>query len=435
MIRNHLTFSTLLKTKIDKKFGKSIKTHKDIELLQVFILQDTGVHLGFNTLRRFLGKLKGTKPNAKTLNAISQYLGYENHIALDKYRLKDEDWKAWRDVNKMQSLPRIDQRNINRLMDLKLNNKDYYLFLSTVMKSAIHQRNVEKMNDVLSADKLFDLEYQLILRVSILVSFQFRVLCEEEYLQWSSLARHQSFRSHFAYQFVDYSHLNGYYGFLLEKCEYYETQPDEILFLKLMNSYRRFLLGGKLEVVIQEKISMDIHPTLLGRYYGHRLLTCSDYELDEIFNMTLSSAKNSTSIMSFFLEIFPQLFLLKRLDYVSKIIRYFYERLFDASEWHHSTEEGIYLLGKSLVDISESNFKAAKASLSLFNISKTSESHQDYYNLFFLLAQYHFEKLNPQPDTVRMIEIEIEYDEIVTRTGLVSFGGSFMKDYFIDVVR
>jgi hypothetical protein len=431
MAKDLLSDYSSLQNKLEKKFGKPIQTHKDVELLRVYIQHDTGVYLGFNTLRRFFGLLKVTNPNGKTLDVIAQYLGHNNHAAFEKSRSNDEDWKAWRDVIKMETLTRIDSSDILRLLELKENHDDYYLFISAVLKSAIHQRNYLKLDDLLNVDALFDLEYQLILRISVSVSYQFRVLSEKEYMQLGFIARNKMFRWHFVYLFVDYSYLDGYYGFLLEECEKYETKTDDKLFIKLMSNYRKYLLGYEYEEVIADTLSRYMHPTLLGRYQGFLLLTSSEAGIDEVFKRTIRAAKRSTSSMNFFLEIIPKLILIKRLDYIQKIINDFYEKIFDATEWQHSTEETLYLLGKSLVDISESRYKDAQASLSLVVLGRVTESHQDFYNLLFLLSQYHFEKLTHRPDDLRLKDIKEEYDEIVSRTGLVPFGGRFLQDYFL----
>jgi hypothetical protein len=405
-----------------------------VELLRLYIGQDTGIYLGFNTLRRFFGFLKGTKPNSNTLDVISKYLGHENHISFERSRSNNEEWKAWRDVIKIESLTRLDDNDFSQLIELKKKHDDYYLFLSSVLKSAIHQRNFKKLDSLFRIDKLFDLEYQLVLRVSVSVSFQFRMLSEVEYNQLGELACNKSFRIHFAYLFVDYSYLDGYYGFLLDKCVEFEKQSEDRLFLILMINFRKFLLGHELKEVISDKLPMDMHPTLLGRYYGHRLLASNKDGIDEVFKLTLRAAKRSISIMSFFLEVFPQLILIKRLDFIRIVINDFYENIFDASEWQHGTEETMYLIGKSLVDISEHRQKDAQTSMSLVVLDRVTESHQDYYNLFFLIAQYHFENLKSEPNKSRMFEIESEYNEIVTRTGLVVFGGDFLKNYFIEGV-
>ena len=60
-----------LKNNVSQKCGFKIKNRGDCVRLSNMILIDSGIDLSYNTLRRFYGVVKGTKPNSRTLNTLS----------------------------------------------------------------------------------------------------------------------------------------------------------------------------------------------------------------------------------------------------------------------------------------------------------------------------------------------------------------------------
>jgi hypothetical protein len=69
-----------LKTKVEQFYGMPIKYGNQCKQLSIFILEQTGEYLSFQTLRRFFGFIdKNKKPTLHTLNILSKLCGY-NHF-------------------------------------------------------------------------------------------------------------------------------------------------------------------------------------------------------------------------------------------------------------------------------------------------------------------------------------------------------------------
>ena len=59
-----------LKKEIERKIDREIKNRGDCEFLSLMILEVLDETISYNTLKRFFGLTKFTKPNIKTLNIL-----------------------------------------------------------------------------------------------------------------------------------------------------------------------------------------------------------------------------------------------------------------------------------------------------------------------------------------------------------------------------
>ena len=91
-----------LRIDIQKQIGFRIENSTELKMVHEAIEWKTKKKIGYNTLRRFFGFLKGTTPNLNTLNTLSQYIGYENFSAYQKKYLKDNDWFVWTQTIKIE---------------------------------------------------------------------------------------------------------------------------------------------------------------------------------------------------------------------------------------------------------------------------------------------------------------------------------------------
>ena len=71
--------SPVIKDQIEKKLGKSIRYHSDLEYLCIEIEKETKQKISLNTLKRLFGFIEGvTEPRLFTLDTLALYLGYSN---------------------------------------------------------------------------------------------------------------------------------------------------------------------------------------------------------------------------------------------------------------------------------------------------------------------------------------------------------------------
>ena len=68
-----------LRKAIEVKFGKPITQQRDINELKEEVFIETSNEIGFNTLRRGFGFLPSVKCSRKTLNILSNYIGFRSY--------------------------------------------------------------------------------------------------------------------------------------------------------------------------------------------------------------------------------------------------------------------------------------------------------------------------------------------------------------------
>lgn len=83
-----------LKSRIEMRFGKSIRYSKDCEALAASISKHCGEKISATTLMRIFGLMKSsTKPRLYTLDLIAQYSGFENwDAAINDNQLSDNSY-------------------------------------------------------------------------------------------------------------------------------------------------------------------------------------------------------------------------------------------------------------------------------------------------------------------------------------------------------
>jgi len=69
----------LLLNRIEKKYGRDLRTPSDFESLSAVMEYSTGDHISASTLKRLWGYIHiATSPRVATLNILAKYAGYQN---------------------------------------------------------------------------------------------------------------------------------------------------------------------------------------------------------------------------------------------------------------------------------------------------------------------------------------------------------------------
>jgi hypothetical protein len=104
--------SSVIKDKIEVRFGQSVRYSKDCEALAVDISENTKHTVSGSTIKRLMGFVKGVQePRMYTMDAIAEYLGHPSFEDL----IKEFDTSSYSEFNKIENLT-IDDININQLI-------------------------------------------------------------------------------------------------------------------------------------------------------------------------------------------------------------------------------------------------------------------------------------------------------------------------------
>jgi hypothetical protein len=420
----------ILKIKIAKKFGSPIIKQKDLKLLRENINEVLNENIGFNTLRRFYGRLPTTNPNIKTLNILSKYVGYTSFVALNKSNHNDDLFVHWHKVNSIEIAGEITENEIQWLLS-NTSLDHYFILLSSIIKEFIITRNSLALYKIYSNEALFKIPRYKLTKIANIAGSWFREYKTEEVALLIPLLSLINFRTNFLYLHVDYQKLNGYYGCLLNRSMPELIYDDEKLFTKLILNLNLFLTNKSgLANLYNEPLPQNCHPILYGRYWGYQLLYFKEEECNSVLSEFLKAVSKQNTKIEFFHEVFPILIIIKRIDIIEQIITLYYEDLFDKIHWSHTNNINGHLVGQAFMHLKLKEYELANNCLSFINFYNFDVgSNEEYLKLFYNIAKYHYLKFRDESlEEIKLVKDD--YISIVESTQFHFFTVSFMEDYF-----
>ena len=418
-----------LKRSVEKAFGKPVQKQEEVAQLKEDIFSTTNKTIGFNTLRRFFDFLPKTAPSIKTLNTLSNYAGYTNYTTFSKKTHINDAWFQWLHLHEIETKDTLNEEDIRFLLHLKTHNKEYDLYLISLLKSYVMRRNFTALYDLFSINELFTLPINKLLKIANITGLLLRNIPLEDLPAAIKLAETKLFRETVIYFMIDYSNLYGHYGAFLQAAIQHEVKEEHQLFLKLITSYALFLKGKKIKSILYNAIPTTFFPALQGRYFAHQILTSSTSKQEEIIKFCLSTGIHKNDIVMFFLEIIPALIIKKRIDLIALILETNYEDLFNLYDWNLKNCENIYLISETLVAIEEGNYLKAKNHLAFVDEEKSIYDYKEYFHVFYLIANYHIVK-NTSKTTTETQSIALEFTALIKKLGFHYFNVAFLKTYF-----
>ena len=187
-----------LKHEIYQKLGFEIQRQADVRYFHQSILSEEKLNIGFNTLRRFFGFLPEKTPQLKTLEVLSQFLGYRSYSDFLRFNNKDQNWAYWTFVNDFENLDTIDSEQIQKLVDLKP-NPDYVLFLSQIIKAFIYRNRIDLLKIIFSNHQIhfkIDSKNAEVSKLAYAVCGLLRTLPQSKYEGLEALLRMLMFLKH-----------------------------------------------------------------------------------------------------------------------------------------------------------------------------------------------------------------------------------------------
>ncbi len=433
---------TKLKLEIYKKLGFHIQKQSDVRYLHEQISVSVLHPIGFNTLRRFFDFLPSAEPQFKTLDALSEYIGYASFAKFSKFVNKDENWNIWTFIADFENTNSISSEMLERLIKLKP-HPDYIYYISVLIKSFIRRGRVDLLKIIFAKrpysllfkkDDIDSQEVLDILKIAYAVGGVLRTLTRPQYEKLAPLLSDEYvFKATVLNFYIDYSNFNGYYGFFINNRLLLDYEPDHQIFVNLLSNYHLFLSGKSTFKAYNPDISnLELYPALLGRLLGYQIITTHFKEgqpTQNLVNQIVDIAKGK-HISVFFIEVFPALIFTKSIDDIKHIFSIFYDDLFETGDWVYYTNQNTYLISSAFVEIKNKNYDKAKHYLELVSLdSSKTNSYYAYLKLFFLIASYQLEKQTTSYPLI-LSELEVEYLELVKLTGFKRFKLTLLKKYF-----
>lgn len=152
--------SSLIKDKIEVRFGQSIRYSKDCEALAGDISHNTGYTVSGSTIKRLMGFVKGIQePRLYTLDAIAEYLGYPSFEDL----IKEFDTSSYSDFVEIESLGLADMKanehikftyQPNREITVKYLKENSFEIIE-VVNSKLQEGDIINFNQIVLSHPLF----------------------------------------------------------------------------------------------------------------------------------------------------------------------------------------------------------------------------------------------------------------------------------------
>lgn len=422
-----------LRIDIQKQIGYRIENLSQLKIVQEKIEWQTNKKIGFNTLRRFFGFLPTTAPNLNTLNTFSTFLGYDNYSAYLKKHLQDIEWFSWMQTIKIELSNSLNEENFQWL-ESQQNNFDFHLKVASIIKTLVFRKKLDVLHHFFD-NRLFKFDEPTRLKLATSICLLFRSLDPVEIeMLLKHITHNRVFRENTLHWFVDYSNFNGYYGlFIKEAKKYALPESHEALFYDLIVSYNDYLCcNSNLKLIDLNRLHPDFFIVLQGRCLAYNLLYFSELKNNREFELTweklLHKITTSGKVNMVTIEVFPALLFLKDFQKTTYLIENYYEELLTLENWSSYPNLGMILITQTLHLIKENKIREAKIGFELIDLSKFSLAYYDYIKLFFLIAKYQLE-LASASETIKLIEIQTEYESIVNRTGFKRFSVDFMTHY------
>ena len=273
---------TFLKTSTQKKAGFKIDNYNSSRRLSEIICIETGISLSYNTLRRFFGIVKSVKPSNHTLDTLALFNGFLNYTDFTRnFHLKNR----WELEFKLAALMQDSEKELLLFVEENLHSKrDFTLKLTQIVRELMLVKNYDLLVQIFSLKKMTfdhfnfdDIAYFGNCAGTLLKTFD----SESEELQ--KLLLNDNFLDLILTIYVDYKHLNSYYGNWLIIIEKHTKRNDIKQFCRGVLNLKMYLNRESPNHFFKLVPNASFHPILKGRIISQELFYESK-DLSKIMN-------------------------------------------------------------------------------------------------------------------------------------------------------
>ena len=272
----------ILKTSTQKKAGFKIDNYNSSRRLSEIICIETGISLSYNTLRRFFGIVKSVKPSNHTLDTLALFNGFLNYTDFTRnFDLKNR----WEQEFKLASLMQDSEKELLLFIEENLHtNRDFTLKLTQIVRELMLVKNYDLLVQIFSLKKMTydhfnfdDIAYFGNCTGTLLKTF------DSESKELQKLVLNDNFLDLILTIYVDYKHLNSYYGNWLKIIEKQTKRKDVKQFCRGVLNLKLYLNKESQDHFFKLVPDASFHPILKGRIIAQELFYESK-DLSKIMN-------------------------------------------------------------------------------------------------------------------------------------------------------
>jgi hypothetical protein len=410
----------VLKKEIEEKIGREIKTRGDCELVSVAIYETFDIEISNSTIRRFFGLVPNTKPNNKTLNLLTQFIGYKdfihfskNHQYKEKINLSHIIYETVADGNA--------EKIVSLVKTTKHSQENFIGFIVILLRELLHNENYILINRLFKLDALSfnSFSYSEVLYLGNSVGL---LLSNKPKLD-IKLLNNLNFLECIYSTYVDYSNLNKYYGDWSETIKRNKREKEITVFSSAILELRNFLNNDPINKLDVDFVyNKQTHPILKSRLLALKLLNKNSENnleiLDDYYNM---QTKSGVSI-DYAYELFTTTILTKNLQIMSHLI--------DNNSWnlkfyYQKSHLNSYFLMCLFYYKLTGNPEKEREYIELFRLRECQHSYKEFINLI-----HHVYLFNTTAKKSEERKIRNVYLTLSKKLSYPYFSEEFLLNYF-----
>lgn len=412
-------FIESMRLKCEELIGRQVKKNNDVKELETILNKNIDRSISLSSLRRFFYLIPSTKPNDKTLNIIAEGLGYSSFVEFCKSTNNYNDWSY---LNKLIQHENKDYLTKDEILYLEKTSYQHCKIFAYFLRKLIENEKNTLLDQIFSHPNIF-------LRMAESDKGELAQIIGEstrklKLKQVKNLGvimiNNELLRNFLLYMFVDYNGFFGNYFYLLKYVnENSRLSYQETLFYQLICRSRNLLQNKNTENL--DDLIKPVHPILLGRYIGHKIINYDDFSLNDI-NI------KKKDVQSFAHELIPLLIINKEFKDLDSLIGHYYEDLISPGYNTFEDKQAIALIALSISNINKHNYKEAAINLNFINLEEILPSHRDFLSILFYIPKYFISVRFENEDKNK--EILTQFITLVKTLEFSLFSMDYLKNYF-----
>ena len=409
-----------LKKEIERKIDRKIKNRGDCEFLSLMILEILDETISYNTLRRFFGLTKFTKPNIKTLNILARFIGFNGYT--DFYQ--NFGFKGRTSLFQI-SYQYLYNENEDEILDLikeiKRSNEDFTGFITLLIRELFHEKKISLIDKIFDMQELFmsSFNYSDLLYLGNSIGLLLR---KKDHVD-KILSENQNFLNCVYLIFVDYSSLNSYYGDWTTSLLNQNISNEINLFTSALLKFIDFL-NNKTVNDFEEDLcySTDIHPILCSRLLSIKFLARSKFNTEEVLKKYYSIHSKNINLTDYSFELYTTAILAKNLY----LMKFLIEKVNLKIEfYYHKNHLNSYHLMCAFYFKLINNTNEGIKSFNKFSLNESLFSYNEFISLLHLIYLHATAKTIQEEN-----KIINQYIKLSNKLGYPFFSKEYLLNYF-----
>lgn len=411
-----------LKKLIEEKIKRKVKTRGDCEFISNAILETLDIEISYSTIKRFYGLNISTTPNNRTLNTLSQFVGYKNYFHfIEQYHFRDKNklnYTTYKIVFQEDDISLL-----NMVSQTKSSSENFTDFIIILIRELWHNENFDVINSIFEMDALKSnsFTYSELLYIGNSIG----LLIHKKKKINNQLLSNINFLECIYSTFVDYSCLNNYYGKSAEFISNKKPTKELHLFSSALLQLRNYLNNKSVSLVNEELIySKEIHPILCSRLLSLYFLTSKKIDVQFLLNDYFKIHNKRVNLIDYSHELFTTSILTKNvilMEYLINKINLDLSISFLYQKYHLNS---FYLMCMFYYRITNDPTNELKIQ-ELFSVNNCTIGYTPFIQTLYFIYIFNITK-----DNLKKSEIKKEYNVLSKKLNYPIFSESFLTDYF-----